>query len=407
MPVLGMTTALLTLEACVGERASDQGVPWAEHDSAGIVVVQNEDRPDLDDAGFMLGTEPLVSIGSLDGAPEYQFFRVAGGTVLEDGRIAIVNAGSQEIRLYGMDGDYLYSFGGEGEGPGEFGKPVLLGMLSTDSLLVYDSNLRRASVVHVDEGYVRAYTIGAEGGGFPVPQGMFADGTQMYGGGLFFSDDDGGFPSGVVRNPSAYHTIDRTGGAAVDFGEYPGFELYAKTLEGGGFMARSLPFGRNTSSATAGDRFFVGIGGSYEISVFDQSATLLRLIRLDRPIEPITQADIDRYIEDEIEDADTSNERRQFEALMAEMPIPTEMPPYSAFVVDALGYLWVQDYAGPRVREPSWTIFDREGHIVDRISTPDRMQVLEIGEDYLLGRLSDEFDVEYIQIYELTRPFHG
>jgi len=339
--------------------------------------------------------------------PEYQLFRVSGGRRLSDGRIALVNAGSNEVRVYGADGAYSHAFGKEGEGPGEYGQPTLVGVVGGDSLVVYDFTHRRVSIVHVDEGFVRSFPVGQDAGGFPVPNGMFRDGSQVYGGGIFFSSSDGGFPTGVIQNASKYAAVDLDGVATADYGEWPSFEMYARVLEGGGFTARSLPFAKGSSATTGPDYFYIGDSETYEIQAYDRSGSLVRIIRLDREPRSVARADIDRYREDELEDSDTPNEARAFEALMAEMPIPDRFPVYSSFKVDVLGYLWVSEYAGPRVRDPEWTIFDPDGHIVGKIRTPDRTQILEIGEDYILGRLSDELDVEYVKIWELFRPRAG
>ena len=42
------------------------------------------------------------------------------GTTLSDGRIAIVNQGSDEIRIYDANGRFVNTFGRKGGGPGEF-----------------------------------------------------------------------------------------------------------------------------------------------------------------------------------------------------------------------------------------------------------------------------------------------
>jgi hypothetical protein len=58
---------------------------------------------------------------------------------LEDGRIAVLNGGTQEIRFYDATGTYLRSVGGEGEGPGEFESPRDLRRTSDGALRVFDN----------------------------------------------------------------------------------------------------------------------------------------------------------------------------------------------------------------------------------------------------------------------------
>ena len=389
------------LIACSGETAPG-GPAWTERDSAGVRIVDNSDRPIESLPAFRLTAEPTLSIGTMAGDPDLQFFQVAGGLRLPDGRIAIANGGSSEVRIYAADGSFSHAIGKEGGGPGEFGRPRILGRLGTDSLVVHDATHRRVSVLHVDEGFIRSFSIPTEAGGYPMGRGMFADGTQMYGGGLFFSSDTG-FPDGVFQNESPYVSVDVDGGGIVDFGAWPAPEMYGIVSEDA-FGARSLPFGKGTSMAVGADRIWIGTSDRYEIHALDRNGTLTHILRLDRTARTVTPADVEQFKQDEIEDADSPDERRRFEAMMLEMPIPETMPAFGSMMVDALGNLWVQQYAGPRDRDPMWTVFDAEGRLVGAAQTPDRTQILEIGPDYILGRLSDELDVEYIQVWGLTRP---
>ena len=79
--------------------------------------------------GWRVAAEPTVDIGVLDGAPEYQLFRVRAALTLSDGRIVVSNSGTQQLRLYDPQGRYLVTAGGPGEGPGEFARlgQLLLG----------------------------------------------------------------------------------------------------------------------------------------------------------------------------------------------------------------------------------------------------------------------------------------
>src|SRR5690606_11814210 len=107
---------------------------FAVRDSAGITIVESI----LDRATpfCTVATEPTVTIGTTDGAPEYQLFRTFGAARLSDGRIAVVNQGSQELRFYDSDGLYLAASGGEGDGPGEFRNAFTLAVLPGDTLWV-------------------------------------------------------------------------------------------------------------------------------------------------------------------------------------------------------------------------------------------------------------------------------
>lgn len=94
---------------------------------------------------WRLSETPLLEIGVREGEEPYQLHRARGSLRLDDGRIVVVNAGSQELRFFGPDGQYLSAVGGNGEGPGEFRFPTRIRKDSGDSFQVWDQNLQRVS----------------------------------------------------------------------------------------------------------------------------------------------------------------------------------------------------------------------------------------------------------------------
>lgn len=53
---------------------------------------------------------------------------------------------------------------------------------------------------------------------------------------------------------------------------------------------------------------------------------------------------------------------------------------------------------------PVVDVFDPTGRLTGRFTLPVPLQVLEIGQDYLLGLFRDEMGVESLRVYGLTRP---
>ena len=94
---------------------------------------------------WTLSAEPSLSIGVVEGDEPYQLFGAGSSVRLPNGRIAVVNTGSEEVRIFGPAGDFLGSFGQEGDGPGEFRQPTNIQYLSGDTLRVWDQRLRRFS----------------------------------------------------------------------------------------------------------------------------------------------------------------------------------------------------------------------------------------------------------------------
>lgn len=93
-------------------------------------------------------------------------------------------------------------------------------------------------------------------------------------------------------------------------------------------------------------------------------------------------------------------ERRSWEA----MPRRETYPAYRSFTGDAVGNLWVRDFLPPDDERGIWTVLDSEGRAVGKVETPLGLRIFEIGDDYILGVMRDELDVEWLQLYALNKP---
>lgn len=392
--------ALVPLVAC---GTGDTSAPAAEvSDSAGVRLVLNHlpDGP-VGTGGLSLDAEPMLEIGTFEGDSLYQLYRVAGASRLADGRIVVANAGSSEVRVYGADGRYERAWGREGGGPGEFLDMWLVRATGSDTLVVLDNQNRRISFIHPDEGFLGSVPMGEEVVGFPQAQGVFQDGAVVMGGGAPLIVP-GELRNGIRRFPTYFRSYEPDGSLATDFGEYPGYELFM-WVGAGRIGASPLPFGRTTVAAVSADRLYLGTQDSYEIRAYDPSGSLRSIIRLDQELRPLTSSDWAAYVEQQLENIDDPGRQAERRREIEDMRIHETMPAYFGLTVDALGYLWVHEYRGPRGDSPVYTVFDTEGKLVGRLPLPDRFRVIEIGSDYVLGRYMDELDVDYLRVYRLSR----
>lgn len=394
---------LAALLLCAGCAPPETAPPsaWAERDSAGMVVVEN--RLDLIPEGtWTVDPTPLLSVGGLDPRESHQLFRVAGATRLPDGRVAVASGGSCDVRIYGTDGSLLARWGRQGDGPDEFRNPALMGRHGADTLVVFDATLSRITLVHPETGIVASAAVAWSGKGFPVGRGLGYGGALLVGGGMTFSSEEG-FPSGPLRPLSTFGWIARDGSAGPVLGDFPAAEMFARANDQG-FMARGLPFGRVTVAAPAAPQgAWVGQGEAWRLVLHDSLGTPTRVALGDAAPRPVTAGDRTRYVEEALRGAGSENEARQLRALMDEMPFPEVFPPYRALVVDAAGNLWVGDHPDPGEEVTAWTVLDALGRGVARVSTPPGTRILEIGEDYVLGRTADEMDVESLTLWRLRR----
>ena len=102
------------------EEATPYGLRVTVEDSAGVTIVTNDPPAPDSRLQWRFGAQPSLSIGSVDSGEADQLFRVTDATRLPDGRIVIANSGSNELRVFNADGSHAGTWGGRGEGPGEF-----------------------------------------------------------------------------------------------------------------------------------------------------------------------------------------------------------------------------------------------------------------------------------------------
>ena len=168
-------------------------------------------------------------------------------------------------------------------------------------------------------------------------------------------------------------------------------------------MAGVRPFGPSPQAAAHPNGFFHGSGDSYEIEHFDKEGSLRHSYR--RPIEnmEVTDADVDGYKRDQIENADDETQRQISEVLVDAIPFPETFPAYRDLVVDAEGNLWVGMYRKPGDNQPRWTVFDPSGRMLGEVHTPEDFTIYQIGQDFVLGRWTDELDVQHVVMYDLLK----
>src|SRR5690606_25705868 len=181
VPMIAPTwrTMLFLLLPATAACGRDGGPAFSVRDSSGVEIAESR-RPDWpdDQPGLVLSVEPVVEVGAVEGAPEEQLDQVAGVVRLSDGRVAVANGATEEIRFYGPDGRFLLAAGRSGQGPGEFERLGGLWRLPGDTLAAYDGQLRRISLFGPAGGLLRSVMVPSPvAAEFPRVTGAFTDGT--------------------------------------------------------------------------------------------------------------------------------------------------------------------------------------------------------------------------------------
>lgn len=386
MPLL-IATIVALAGACSGERARG---------SAGSESAWGPQE------GWRVASAPAVDIGGIDADADHQLYQVRFARRLSDGTIVVVNAGSHELRFFGSDGAYLRSAGRRGEGPGEFRGPYWLFVLPGDTLLAYDSRLRRVSVLDGRGEFVRTYRL-------EVPTvswllGAFDDGRLVGAVNWLY---DVGPESLSPRRPAFYLVYDRDGATVDTIGSFTpeaNFVYKYKSVSWG----MDLPFAPSAHAAVGRELFFEGHSDAYEIRVRTADGELKQLIRKEHEPLEVRAEDVEAYrAEHEADESMPPHIReaahRGLEAMLDQVEIPDVMPAFADLRVDDMDHLWVRRYRRPGDPQPVWDVFDAAGRLLGAVETPPDVSVQQIGRDVILATCHDEIGLEHVLLYRLER----
>src|SRR5690606_4707497 len=111
-------------------------------------------------ADLAIADSAVVVFGLDQDSLGYDLSSYSDARVLSDNRLAVFCC-DQSLLIFSADGNLESSFGGRGEGPGQF-RMAHMTRLSGDTLLVYDAPSRRVSSIHPSRGLNRTIGLGIE-----------------------------------------------------------------------------------------------------------------------------------------------------------------------------------------------------------------------------------------------------
>lgn len=380
------------------EQALVERAPTITIDSAGVEVVTSD--PLNSDTYCTLSEEPIFSVGTLDGADPYMFYRLRGAARLSDGSIAVMDNGSGEIRIFDADGRHLRSMGGRGEGPGEFRNGRFIWATPGDTLWVgdyrpwqyhvYISTGELARTVAMDPSYLN-YSLGG---------GVLANGVSVN------VRDELRPPEDNFRVPERLfveaHAAD--GSVIGELAKLDGRRV--GTWDGAGGTLWTL-FDPVPVVDARGTTIAITTAMEPEVRLLDEELRLRRIVRWPDPDREVTEAHVRAYRADVIEaqgGRDSENWQRFHDDMTSDRrPVADVFPTIGSLRVGRDGRLWVYRYRRPGGRS-DWWIFGQDGDFQCRLDHPSDVTIYEIGADYLLGVHRDELDVERVVMYQLALP---
>ncbi len=365
-------------------------------DSAGVQIVSNL-RARSADSLWCVPTDPTLTIGSVDGAPEEVLFRVTTGVRARDGRIVLGEDGSKQLRVFGADGMQLLSFGREGEGPGEFRTITRAQMLGGTRVFVYDDQLGRGTVFRLD-GTVQEVVVFEPYHAMDVPESVSPDSSGGYW--ALTQTENYSWPSqGLTRSPALLLRYSPSGEIITELAEVPGNELYVPA-DKSHILAADAPYQRRAFLASGGGSAYFGNNDSFAIERYGSEGQLelsIRYppgeVRFEEVEEPATVSFRFRT------GADT------YERVVLSGPdaYPDTLPGFSKVFIDQNQLIWVNPYRDTAPWDGRWKVFGPDGGLRAFVKFPPNLSVLEVGGDYILGRTRDDLGVEFVQLYDVLK----
>lgn len=406
-----VAVALLAPAAC--QDSDGTGSEVTVRDSAGIPIVENG-RPMLGPAqGWRVSQEPALRIGAVEGEEAEQLSQVTGVARLSDGRLAVLESQTREIRYFDASSAHLKTVGGQGGGPGEFNFASRMVRLPGDSILVEDRPRIRYVVFGPDGDLASEATLdmerfaplgmGAECAYETLPDRSRIGCVEEPGGEDRVVTESGRshIGAGLVRSHSRFVWVRPDLSGADTLGLYGGIEQYG--IEVGGSVSYAVhPFHARTRTAvsTSPPRFFAALNPAYSIEVWAPGGVLERIIRRpgarrvpDAALDEAAREVVGRYARDDAQ-------RNRFRT---EMEVPDSLPAVNRLVAAPDGELWVGRTLAIEDGPAIYDVFDPEGRFVTTVELPARFLPFEAGGDYVLGVRLDETEVPFVELYTLER----
>jgi hypothetical protein len=323
---------------------------------------------------------------------------VYGAARLSDGRIAVANAGSHEIRLFSSRGAFQRALGREGSGPGEF--DFLWALARTADTLIGIDATGRTQVFAPDGQLVRS-----------LPRPYVRQGSSPERGG--FLGDGSAVVYATMLEPTTpddytWYTVQRQPYAQGDT-----IELFRLPAHRGGATKRRPLYSPRGVVIAAGQRACAGFMEQYEISCYGPNGRLLFRTRRAVPRRAVTEADR-QYLRDAHIAANSPGRRERLEQEAASFVFAEIAPAFGELALATSGELWVSAFhrtvgrSGPGaliapIEPVKWSVYGLDGRWLADVNLPAWFVPYEMGRDYVIGVTFGADDVERVTMWRIDR----
>ena len=411
------TTILLAAAACDTPPAP---IHTVHTDSAGIPITTAVTPLWGPGEGWTVDPEPLVEIGTVTGAPEYQFSEVVAAVRLGNGDIVVADRGASELRSYDSAGNFQWRTGRFGEGPGEFESLDFVGTAVGDSLVSYDGSLMRAQFFDSDGELGRTIRVALQRSD-AAPRGSAPDKAVGLANGRLivrFVEESADYGAGIQRWLNERVVAVRLDdGSATPLIVVPGPEVDVQPREGGGLRGGRYMFAKMPEFGAAADAVAVVGTEAWSVQVLSPvDGTTERIVRREvvprQATDPLVESHLRGILDMALPDDAPAEQVDFVEQMWRGYRNAPTLPVLRSVHVDTVGNLWLAPYYVAGAHPPPFEVHAPDGAWLGSVSVPPGLQrafiqyqapYMEIGDDYILGVWTDDLDVQYVRMYRINK----
>lgn len=355
-------------------------------------------RPAVNVPG-LVGGDPLLQIGSMDGPMEYLFRDIGSIRMTDEGMIVVPDRGANVIRMYDRQGQHVRSFGRVGGGPEEF-LALWDAWLSAggDTLFAWDVLGRRISEWSLATGFLATSRLAVDFEPFPL--GRFADGAFLV------ENEITGYPTAagdIAETQGVVYRLSPEENGPLELLRMPWGALAAgvDSRDGVGVLVTGQPFRAPPRVAVNGDAFFITDGSRYVVYKYSSGGVLLDSLALPDVPPVIREEERTAWIDRNV--AGTPKALRTgVRRFLSSLTLPERHAGFTKVIVDDAGYVWSK-IGLVRSDSPSiWAVFDKGGAFVGRTTIPRGFTPEIFGYDTVVGKMVGQLDVQSVVILPIV-----
>lgn len=376
-------------------------------DSAGVrLVTIHATLAELPE--WHLSPEPEVHISGMGGDSTPYLSRVANAVWMHDGSVLVGDRDGSQIHIYSADGDFLRSFGKEGDGPGEFKRIMRVSVTQGDTILVFDASHNRVSIYDASKGLVRSIPLAPDDSQFYSWKAWSVGTDRVLG--LTSGYDPEGFSGAFPRRaPRTARLTLHDGGGGLVAGPIDFDGGFSVGIANGGDVVAA--FANIPAVGVEGDRVVFSAGLHYELTTLDHDLRPVGRVSWPGVPEPVTGSEVEwlrgEVVKqwEEFPNAPQEIIDQVVDGQLAPKFIPENRPEIGSVVLDRQGRTWVsrfepmQPYVPGRVE--AWHVLDPEGTPRGRLTLPMGAELMAVDGDRVMLLTTDELDVQHIAIFRV------